>query len=320
MFFRKTKVANAVAMTLAGAALTFGAVSTASAGSTTMYNLTTSFGADNSTNITDPSNGGAGPWALSGGTDGWLYGLNGLSGGTDTSIAKWAGTTGLNKTPFGYTGAQLNWGLEITGYDTATVSTFDAFSRYGVYADIDTAQGAWSDTAEVGAAGWRHDLDFGLFRTDQNDALVTLTIDSIITPSAVSNFGFTIFKGMSSNLAYGHHGGWNAGNNAGGITSASLPGGGTTFSVGDVVAYTVGSNPVGTETNLNTIQFYAAANQVYTIVLGGYKVGGWGSTNDGYVLNVTTQAVPVPAAIWLLGSAIAGMGIVGRRRERSVAA
>ena len=32
-------------------------------------------------------------------------------------------------------------------------------------------------------------------------------------------------------------------------------------------------------------------------------------------IDFNVQAVPVPAAVWLLGSALAGMGIIGRRRE-----
>jgi len=48
-------------------------------------------------------------------------------------------------------------------------------------------------------------------------------------------------------------------------------------------------------------------------------MGGWGSTIDGYALTATTSAVPVPGAIWLLGSALAGMGIVGRRKEKAEA-
>jgi hypothetical protein len=37
-------------------------------------------------------------------------------------------------------------------------------------------------------------------------------------------------------------------------------------------------------------------------------------------IDFNVQAVPVPAAVWLLGSALAGMGIIGRRRETAVAA
>lgn len=196
---QQTKLAKAIAYALAGVALTAGSVSVASAATTSMYNLTTSGGADNSSNAIDPTTGGT--WALSGDTDGWLYNKNGFSAGTDTSIAKWAGTTGINKTPFGYKGAHLNWGFEITGGNggTGEISTNQAFSKYGVYADIDTAKGAWSDavssntnngTTQI-ASGWRHDLEFGLFKSDTTGA-VTLNAQGIMQSG--TQFGFTILK------------------------------------------------------------------------------------------------------------------------------
>jgi hypothetical protein len=313
LMMKKTKLAQAVSMALAGTALSLGAVSTANAAVTTMYNLTTSGAADNSTNTTNPTTGGV--WALSGNTDGWLYGFTGSNpapGTGTTSVAKWAGTTGINTTPFGYTGAHLNWGFEITGGNggTGEISTFDSFNRYGVYADIDTAKGAWSDAVQPpNASGWRHDLDFGLFKSDTT-GLVTLNATGILQSG--TNFGFTIFKGQNTNSTYSHHGGWNANNNATGLTAASLPGGGTTLGVSDIVAYSVGG---ATPSNLNTISFNAQAGQVYTILIGGYRNGSWGETIDGYKL--TVSQVPVPAAVWLFGSALAGMGVIGRRKQKA---
>ena len=132
-----------------------------------------------------------------------------------------------------------------------------------------------------------------------------------------TNFAFTIFKGMDTSIvAYNHHGAWNLGNNSqiGAPTSSSLPGGNTTLSVANIVAYSIGNTPT-TGTNLNTITFNAEAGQIYTIALGGYRNGAWGLTQDGYKLNVS--AVPVPAAVWLFGSAMAGMIGVGRRKNKT---
>jgi hypothetical protein len=319
---KDTKLAKAIAYAIAGTALASGSISIASAATTSMYNLTTSGGADNSANAIDPTTGGT--WALSGDTDGWLYDKNGASAGTDTSIAKWAGTTGANKTPFGYTGAHLNWGFEITGGNggTGEISTLQAKQAYGVYADIDTAKGAWSDniSGNTGVAGgWRHDLEFGLFKSDTTGA-VTLNAQGIMQTG--TQFGFTIFKGMAKNANYGHHGSWNSTNNASGLTSTSLPGGGTNFdpdgagpqtAIGQIVAYSVGGvSPL----NLNNITFNAEAGQVYTIVLGGYRNGSWGDTIDGYKL--TISQVPVPGAVWLFGSALAGFVGVSRRKSKAV--
>jgi len=312
MSFTKTKLAKAVAIAIAGSALSVAAISDASAAATTMYNLSTSGGDDNSTNATNPTTGGI--WALSGGTDGWTNGAIGPSVGNGTGASKWAGTSGANNVAFGYTGAHLNWGLNITGGNggTAEISTVDSFNRYGVYADIDVAKGAWSDAAISGASGWRHDLDLGLFKSDST-GLVTLSAQGILQSGTA--FGFTIFKGVDTATSYNHHGAWNAGNNSAGITSASRPyttAGGLPIS--DIVAYSVGG---ASSSNLNTISFNAEAGQIYSIFVGGYRNGDWGDTTDGYKL--TVSQVPVPGAVWLFGSAMAGLIGFGRRKSKSAA-
>jgi hypothetical protein len=239
-------------------------------------------------------------------------------------------------TPFSYNGGGIvNWGIQLTGAaDSGVISQADSFSRYGVYADIDTAKGAWSDAGARGASGWRHNTDYGLFQstvaTDVNLNIQGLT-------QSGTNFGYTIFKGVdTSTVAYAHHGAWNGLNNTqpGAPTATapnpaynpalpisasnpltipgSVPGGNTNLSVADIVAYSIGGE---TPSNLNNITFHADAGQVYTIVLGGYRNGAWGNTADGYVLNVS--AVPVPGAVWLFGSAMAGLIGFGRRNVKA---
>jgi hypothetical protein len=302
----RTKLSKAIAHALAGVALSAGAITDASAGVTTIYNLTTAGAADNSTNTTDPTTGGV--WDLyRGNTDGWIYGDLYPAGDPTNTVAKWAGTTGTNHTPFGYTAPHLNWAVQVKGGGTGEISTFDSFARYGVYADIDTARGAWSDVQITGGAGWRHDLDVGLFKSDIS-GLVTLSAQGILESN--SNFAFTIFKGMSTNSDYNHYGPWNAGNNTTGLTNNSLIRGGTTFTTSDIVAYTIGgTNP----SNINTISFQAAADQIYTVAIGGYRNGSWVETTDGYRL--TVSQVPVPGAVWLFGSALAGFVGVARRKR-----
>ena len=302
---KKTQLAKAIAFAIAGAALTAGSVSTASATAVTMYNLTTGNGVDvTSTVACAPCNPG--------GTDGWVWGgIGGAPLTSTTSVASWAGTSAPNTTPFGYHGGgTLNWALQSTAFgDTAVISSQDSVNRYGIGADIDTAKGAWSDAALGGAAGWRHDLDFGLFMSEV-DAPVTLTASGI--NQSGTNFGFTIFEGADTSTgAYNHHGGWNAGNNTAGLTAASLPGGGRNLPLSSIVAYSVGG---ATPSNLNTITFDAKAGQVYTIALGGYKNGAWGDTTDGYQLDVK---VPEPSAVLLIGSAMAGL--MGFRRRKALA-
>ncbi len=354
---KKTKLAKAIGFALAGAALTAGSVSTASAASTTMYNLyRANFGGlDGSGNAiytstsTTPcspcSNSTSTPGGVAndagGWTDGWVWSANPQLGQVDPSPSPkspitpigetaanaaanrpgWVGIGGSSTptqvTPFGYAaGGTLNWAAEFTGGNggLATISNADSIARYSQSADIDTAQGAWSDAALTGAAGWRHDLDFGLFKSDTS-GLVTLSASGINNTG--SNFGFTIFKGADTSTAsYNHHGAWNAGNNtqAGAPNAASLPGGGRNLPASSIVAFSVGGAiPI----DLNTISFNALAGQVYTIALGGYKNGNWTDTLDGYKLNVSQ--VPVPGAVWLFGSAMAGLVGFGRRNKISAA-
>jgi hypothetical protein len=315
----KTKLAKAIALTIAGAALTAGSVSSASASSTTMYNLFHSQG----TTPCAPCSAGE--------TDGWVWGgvADSTPSGTDTidlaTGAGWVGTSATDKTPLGYKGGGvLHWAVQLNGGGTAEISNADSIARYGVSADIDIAKGGWSDNALSGASGWRHDVDFGLFKSNIS-GLVTLNAVAVngTGPTSTPNIGFTIFKGMDiSTGSYNHHGAWNSANNASGLTTASLPGGGTKFgannaaAIANIVAYSVGGATPG---NLNNISFTAEAGQIYTIALGGYRNGDWTTTLDGYKLSVgQVSAVPVPGAVWLFGSAMAGF--LGLRRSKKLAA
>lgn len=43
---------------------------------------------------------------------------------------------------------------------------------------------------------------------------------------------------------------------------------------------------------------------------------GYGSHGKNFQLTISTAPVPLPAAVWLFGSALAGLGVIGRRRDR----
>lgn len=348
----KTKLASAIALAASGLALS----SVASATVTTMYNATTGVDGSIAAGTVDPFAGGVYNSGYAGQTDGWSNGAgeqtlagattpspsgwtNPVSGITYAAGARvpvgyyatqnWVGTGGPTTAAFGYDGAHMNWGLEITGGNggTGTISALDSFNRYGVYADIDTAKGAWAATNTGAAqAGWRHDLDVGLFKSDTTGT-VTLTAQGILNPNA--QFGFTIFRGMDHTTGYMHHVSWNANNNTTGITDASNPyiGGtyaaanygtnsGTGLATAEIVAASVGvlstTDPFTGTTDMNTITFNAVAGEYYTIFLGGYMGGAWQTTTDGYSL--TVSQVPVPGAVWLFGSAVAGLVGFGRRK------
>lgn len=349
---KKTKLASAIALAVSGLVIS----SVASATVTTMYNATTGVDGSVAAGTVDPFAGGVYSSGYYGQTDGWSNGAGEqtLGGATTPAPAgwtnpntgvfypatarvpvgyygtqSWVGTGNSSTAAFGYGGAHMNWGVEITGSNggTGTISAADSFARYGIYADIDAAKGAWAATNTGGAqAGWRHDLDVGLFKSETT-GLVTLTAQGILNPNA--QYGFTIFHGMDNTTGYMHHVSWNAGNNTSGITNASNPyiGGtyssanygtnsGTGLTNADIVATSVGVlstiDPFTGTTNMNTIKFNAIAGEYYTIFLGGYMGGAWFTTTDGYSL--TISQVPAPGTVWLIGSALVSMVRFNRRK------
>lgn len=320
----KKRLARAIATAMTGTALSAGGMSTASAAATTMYNTFTAGG-------------------LTSSTDGWtrIYDNGTTSPGVATgpesqgnkgTIVPWVGTTGsalpdvysAGVNNGAYAGSShLNWAVSIGSVgDLAEISATDSNTRYGFAAEIDTGAGAWQDAGldfngnptANGPTGWKHQTDIGLIKTDQN-MWVTLK-PSVLTggdPDFVGNFGITVFTGADTNTGnYSHHGAWNRPGSTPALPyTASNPFG------------TTGVNYLthdGTVDSVNGLTFYALANQTYSIYLGGAGVGNWSQNLADYKLNITTSAVPVPAAVWLFGSALAGMGIIGRRKDRAVAA
>lgn len=345
---KKTKLAHAVAMAITGTALSMGAVSTASATSTTMYNLYRANSAGFTAGLANPcspcSNSFSTPPGIpgreaagstpNGYTDGWVWDQDPIVGsGADRGTAPgaanplrpgWVGTTATLATPFGYAGGGvLHWAAELTGGQggTATISNADSIARYNTSADIDVAGGSWSDNAQSGQGGWVHDLDFGLFRSDASGQ-VNLSVTGVNNTGNTA-FGFTVFKGINTSTnAYAHHGAWNAGTNTqtGAPTPASVPrtnAQGFNLTVADIVAYSIGDDPATTSVNeaqnIGNISFNAIAGEIYTIALGGYRTSAWNQINDGYSL--TVSQVPVPAAAWLFGGAMVSLvGAIRRKR------
>lgn len=311
---KKRPLARAVALVLAGTSVYAASASVAWA-STTMYgtmNRSAPYTAPT------PTNGGNG-------TDGWTR--TGYASGTG-SIIPWygtAGTTAQPVLPFGFAGSQaLNWAAHITNQgDALTISQLEANQRFGTgigapafYPDLDTARGAWNDGGPppnevVPNTGWAHNTDYGLFKSDVTTR-VTLTPTAIVPSGETwSNFAFTIFTGMDTGTGYSHHGGWNVDYDSGspaGEASARI------------------DNPMGTtgltyltHSDSGDVSWVAQAGQVYSIYLGGFDgLDNWGP-HAGYAIDITTAPVPVPAAVWLFGSALAGMGVIGRRKERAKA-
>jgi hypothetical protein len=301
---KKTKLAKAVTMVLAGAALTAGAVSTASAH--VMYNTFTT--------------------TASSQTDGWTH----VFDGTDTDIiatgpeskghlgtvVPWLGTATPTTLPFGYTGsAHLNWAVEIEDYGTHTVSAAEAAVDYPGEAavEIDTGAGAWQDNT---GTGWKHQTDIGLVQSNFDTTLRINLTTLGGAPVNNDNFGVTIFAGSDTVTGdYSHHGGWNNPAISRDFTDNNpfYYGSGTSdVSTGTGMTYLIHN---GTVDGTNYIEFDAIAGQVYTIALGGNGVGTWSQNVAGYELNIS--AVPAPGAVWLFGSAL--MGFLGLQKRKMAA-
>jgi len=281
---KKTKLAKAIAYAIVGSVMTVGQVSSASA-SATDYN---NYGA-NAAYIS--TNAGA--------TDGW-----------NNTSAGWAS----GSSPFGTAAKVANWAAEITAQgDALTISTQDAHDRYGIWADIDTAKGAWYD----GTKGWGHNTDVGLFKSAV-DTYVTINATSI-QPGGSSetwnNYGISIYTGMNAGDGWFHHGQWNCPSCTATINGeviqtsptfdADNPLGGTGLSY---LAHDA------TVDSTNGITFHAIAGQEYSILLGGNSGGSNFGPHAGYSLNISTSPVPVPAAVWLMGSGV--LGLVGFQRRK----
>lgn len=291
---KKSKLAKAIAYAVAGIAM---AAATSASASNTMYNL---YNASATPRVTDGNNPGSGQ---TGGTDGWVWGgpylTSADSGGQ--AVAGWVGTASTTTNAFGSVKAiALNWGAHITNAgDSLEISQADSFANYGVYADIDTAGGAWHQSV---GNGWRHNIDIGLFKSDVTQD-VTLNIEGI--NSTIANFGITVYKGLSTNVTpdYSHHGPYN------GDSNINYEG----------MAYEIRTlRDAVTKLTTNQLTFTANAGEIYTIILGGNNGVNWNQQFDGYKLSISTpSAVPVPGAVWLFGSAL--IGLVGAQRRKQLA-
>lgn len=293
----KSKIARAIAMAMTGTALSAGGISTASA-ATTMYNTFTT--------------------TVSTATDGWTRTAGPASNGNSGPIQTWVGTTG-GALPDVWSGgsnngayagsSHLNWAAALSGVgDTAEISSADSQTQYGFAAEIDTGGGAWRDN--VTPTGWKHQTDIGLITSDVTQ-YITLNLTALGAQSPTfSKFGVTVFEGADTNTGnYNHHGAWNN------------PAAGKPYTMDNPFG-TTGLTNKGYSDNVDAVTgytFLAQAGQTYSIYLGGVDFSKWNTGVDNYKLAISsslTAPVPVPAAVWLFGSALAGMGVIGRRKKK----
>lgn len=234
----------------------------------------------------------------------------------------WDGTNGLGGPPnnngwqhtskwYTFTvGAGANQGVKITMTDTGNSASFSpAFTLYSITDGFDGNNHSNHIYNQTGTGGASADLT-----TDPD-------------PGGLNNDHVTGWLGYANSGNTGWH---NAGNAGPGGSNGDLIGTGSAGS--SVVRALVGPwagnpNPAGDNV---TIWDGTSATLLLNLTAGRYLLATGGScytdgstaacgTGTNFNFNVSATAVPIPAAAWLFGSALAGMGVFGRRKGKTEA-
>lgn len=260
------------------------------------------------------------------GDDGW----NADSYGRGEAVA-WVGTNNYAM-PFGLTPAEVpfaNWAVHLNSAgDNGLISSQNAYDLYGVWADLDSAAGAWKGTSSRNQ-GSIYSMDLGLIKSDITQQ-VTLSAANV-NAASWQNFGISVYSGadqlhpktiyeyshdtccdldgnpvpvygyedynyLSTMSHYGYR-----------VMDPSLAPQDNPFGSDDINFLTHGEH--------STVTFTAQADEVYVVLLGGNAEGSIYGDEQGYALNVTSAPVPIPGAVWLFAS---GLGLVAGVRRRKV--
>ncbi|PPD35487.1 MAG: hypothetical protein CTY19_00070 [Methylomonas sp.] len=241
--------------------------------------------------------------------------------GTGTiTTGSWTGGSPVDK---GYiANLPTTWLANIHHYnDVYEVSAADAKTKAGVAQNfvLESTGNRWKSSSS-----WGNALDYGLIDLDVAGNLsITVEADSSLNSTFAP--GFSLFSGWGSTTHGNKHQAWNANPDA-----PSSP-------IGNV------SNPNHVSYNPNSLSFnpdqlplamrglefigYAAtttdggsASKTFNNLAAGKYflwIGGNGSNNSNefYKASLSVAPVPVPGAVWLFGTAIAGMIGIGRRKS-----
>jgi len=217
-----------------------------------------------------------------------------------------AGTwTGGSPTAKGYVGnLPATWIANIHHNDDIyNVSTADAIIKgAGTDYTVSTFNNKWKESPLTSGptSSWGAALDYGLINTDvAGDLTITISADSTLESDFAA--GFTLWSGWGDTGTGNKHQAWNFDAN----NPASLGVTGTTY-LGHASTTVSGGTATLIYSNI-------AAGQ-YSLFIGG---NGSDNTNQFYTADISVSAVPVPAAAWLMGSAV--LGLAGMRRKKVTA-
>jgi len=231
------------------------------------------------------------------------------------------GTTGtVTASDYGMHDAMMPGALHIDpNTDEPTGYVYDHAS-YGV------GQSSWCQAGTCAggsgtSVGWNHTSNHILFSLSEASP-VTITLSSAAAdatkhgPNETSGVlggdlkpGFTIYSGVST-----------TGTNDANHTFNNLQQPWTNVTYMDHDANTANASSITWNSVTDGPGILPAG--YYSLWIGGNAANvanADGSHGKNYALTISTTTVPVPAAVWLFGSALAGMGIIGRRKDKASA-
>ncbi len=191
-------------------------------------------------------------------------------------------------------GVAYAWTVNMSGNDTTAGSSPPYTGSVG--------SRSWNDPINAGdpiGTGWTHTSSWtALTLTQATNLTITLAANgSSLVPA------FSLFAGQQQTDG-GTNGGYHVYNNSGNFDWSTIdPGYGPT-----TLSY-IGNGTTSGSSVSNT--FSLAAGQ-YTIIFGGNPPAGTPASSVAYQATLTT--VPVPAAVWLFGSGLAGLAGLARRK------
>lgn len=221
---------------------------------------------------------------------GWdTTGAGGLDGGVP---ANWVGSSSPN-----YTGS-LNamWFADLSMPGIENVSSTDARNK-GTDTTFALAVGpkAWSSNA-TGTLGKGHGADYGLIHlSSPGDLTISVAADTSLASTLIP--GFSLFSG------------WDTGTTADRLLDYQNNQNNPLNTVGLSFLHSASTTIAGGSASYN---FTNLAAGDYTLFIGGNATASLGTAGK-YAVTLSASPVPIPAAMWLFGSALFGWLGINRK-------